>query len=132
MGKRYWYGAEVLNVVDGDTIDLRIDLGFNIHHKIRVRLFGVNTPESRTSNKEEKALGIKAKQFTQDWLSGHKWVFVNTIPDKNDKYGRVLAEIWSCEDMDSPTAACLNRDIIQSGLARDYYGIGDKTWVEFK
>ena len=60
MSDRFWYGAEVLGVVDGDTIDLRIDLGFDIHHKIRVRLYVINTPESRTSNKEEKVLGQKA------------------------------------------------------------------------
>lgn len=132
MPNRYWYGAEVLAVVDGDTVDLRIDLGFDIHHKIRVRLYGVNTPESRTSNKEEKALGMKAKAFTKDWLSNHKWVFVNTIPDKNDKYGRILAEIWSCENLSDPKAACLNKDIIQAGFAREYYGVGDKTWTEFQ
>jgi micrococcal nuclease len=132
MSDRFWYGAEVLNVVDGDTVDLRIDLGFDIHHKIRVRLYGVNTPESRTSNKQEKALGMKAKQFTKDWLSSHKWVFVNTIPDKNDKYGRILARIYSSEDINNPTTACLNTDIIQSGLAREYFGAGDKTWTEFK
>jgi len=132
MSGRFWYGAEVVGVVDGDTVDLRIDLGFDIHHKIRVRLYGVNTPESRTSNKEEKALGIKAKQFTKDWLSGHKWVFVNTIPDKNDKYGRILAKIYSSEDINNPLTACLNSDIIQSGLAREYFGVGDKTWTEFK
>lgn len=53
--QRFWYGAKVLNVVDGDTLDLMIDLGFNIHHKIRVRLFGVNTPESRTKDLKEKS-----------------------------------------------------------------------------
>jgi micrococcal nuclease len=132
MSDRFWYGAEVLNVVDGDTVDLRIDLGFDIHHKIRVRLYGVNTPESRTSNKEEKVLGLKAKQFTKDWLSGHKWVFVNTIPDKNDKYGRILARIYSSQDIADPLTACLNTDIIQSGFAREYFGVGDKTWTEFK
>jgi micrococcal nuclease len=132
MSDRFWYGAEVLNVVDGDTVDLRIDLGFDIHHKIRVRLYGVNTPESRTSNKEEKVLGLKAKQFTKDWLSGHKWVFVNTIPDKNDKYGRILARIYSSQDIADPLTACLNTDIIQSGFAREYFGVGDKTWSEFK
>jgi micrococcal nuclease len=132
MSDRFWYGAEVLNVVDGDTVDLRIDLGFDIHHKIRVRLYGVNTPESRTSNKQEKVLGLKAKQFTKDWLSGHKWVFVNTIPDKNDKYGRILARIYSSQDIADPLTACLNTDIIQSGFAREYFGVGDKTWTEFK
>jgi micrococcal nuclease len=132
MSDRFWYGAEVLNVVDGDTVDLRIDLGFDIHHKIRVRLYGVNAPESRTSNKQEKVLGLKAKQFTKDWLSGHKWVFVNTIPDKNDKYGRILARIYSSQDIADPLTACLNTDIIQSGFAREYFGVGDKTWTEFK
>lgn len=129
---RFWYGATVLNVVDGDTIDLMIDLGFNIHHKIRVRLYGVNTPESRTKDAKEKELGLKAKEFTKDWLTNHKWVFVNTIPDKNDKYGRILARIFSSEDTESPSTACLNKDIIQAGLAREYFGVGDKTWEEFK
>jgi len=130
--QRFWYGATVLGVVDGDTIDLMIDLGFKIHHKIRVRLFGVNTPESRTKDLNEKELGLKAKSFTQDWLTNHKWVFVNTIPDKNDKYGRVLAKIYSSDDIENPNTACLNKDIIDSGYAREYYGVGDKTWQEFK
>jgi micrococcal nuclease len=129
---RFWYGAKVLKVIDGDTVDLSIDLGFKIHHEIRVRLFGVNTPESRTKDLQEKALGLKAKQFTQDWFTNHEWVFVNTIPDKNDKYGRILAKIYSSENINDPTTACLNTDIIQSGYAREYYGVGDKTWTEFK
>lgn len=122
----------MLGVVDGDTVDLMIDLGFNIHHKIRVRLFGVNTPESRTKDLGEKELGLKAKSFTKDWLDRHKWVFVNTIPDKNDKYGRVLAKIYSSDQVDDPKTACLNTDIIQAGYAREYFGVGDKTWEEFK
>lgn len=130
--QRFWYGATVLGVVDGDTVDLMIDLGFNIHHKIRVRLFGVNTPESRTKDLAEKALGLKAKSFTKDWLDRHKWVFVNTIPDKNDKYGRVLARIYSSDQVDDPKTACLNTDIIQAGYAREYFGVGDKTWEEFR
>lgn len=130
--ERFWYGARALSVVDGDTVDLMIDLGFNIHHKIRVRLFGVNTPESRTKDAAEKEMGLKAKSFTKDWLDGHQWVFVNTIPDKNDKYGRVLAKIYSSDKVDDPTTACLNVDIIQAGFAREYYGVGDKTWAEYK
>jgi micrococcal nuclease len=129
---RFWYGATVLDVVDGDTVDLMIDLGFNIHHKIRVRLYGVNTPESRTKDLKEKELGLKAKQFTKDWLTSHKWVYVNTIPDKNDKYGRILAKIYSSDDIAATTTACLNTDIIQAGFAREYFGVGDKTWTEFK
>ena len=132
MSERFWYGATVLDVVDGDTVDLMIDLGFNIHHKIRVRLYGVNTPESRTKDLKEKELGLKAKQFTKDWLTSHKWVYVNTIPDKNDKYGRILAKIYSSDDIAATTTACGNTDIIQAGFAREYFGVGDKTWAEFK
>ena len=130
--QRFWYGARVLDVIDGDTIDLMIDLGFNIHHKIRVRLYGVNTPESRTKDLAEKEMGLKAKAFTKDWLTRHQWVYVNTIPDKNDKYGRILAKIYSSEQVELPTTACLNTDIIQAGYAREYFGVGDKTWTEFK
>jgi micrococcal nuclease len=132
MSARFWYGATVLRVVDGDTVDLMIDLGFNIHHKIRVRLYGVNTPETRTKDLAEKQMGLSAKKFTEDWISKHKWVYVNTIPDKNDKYGRVLARIFSSEDIDDVKTACLNLDIIESGYAREYFGVGNKTWSEFK
>lgn len=132
MSERFWYGATVLKVIDGDTVELMVDLGFNVHHKIRVRLFGINTPESRTKDLKEKELGLQAKQFTTDWFTNHKWVFVNTIPDKNDKYGRVLARIFSSDKIDDPSTACLNTDIIQAGLAREYFGVGDKTWTEFK
>lgn len=130
--ERFWYGATVNKVIDGDTIELMVDLGFNIHTKIRVRLYGINTPESRTKDLAEKELGLRAKKFTEDWFTNHKWVFVNTIPDKNDKYGRILARIFSSDKIDDPTTACLNIDMIQSGNAREYYGVGDKTWTEFK
>ena len=116
--ERFWYGATLLKVIDGDTIELMIDLGFNIHHKIRVRLYGVNTPESRTKDLAEKEMGLKAKHYTEDWLTNHKWVFVNTI--------------FSSDDIEDPSTACLNKDIIQSGYAREYFGVGDKTWTEFK
>jgi micrococcal nuclease len=130
--ERFWYGAKLLKVIDGDTIELMVDLGFNIHHKMRVRLYGINTPESRTKDLAEKELGLKAKKFTEDWFTNHQWVFVNTIPDKNDKYGRILARIYSSDKIEDPKTACLNLDMIQSGNAREYYGIGDKTWAEFR
>jgi micrococcal nuclease len=130
--ERFWYGATILKVVDGDTVDLMVDLGFSVHHKIRVRLYGINTPESRTKDLKEKELGLKAKKFVEDWITNHKWVFVNTIPDKSDKYGRVLARIYSSDKIDDPKTACLNIDLIQSGNAREFFGVGDKTWAEFK
>ncbi len=128
----YWYTGKVLKVIDGDTFDVMIDLGFDIHFKARVRLYGVNTPESRTKDAAEKEMGLKAKSFTQDWLSNHSTVLIKTVIDKNEKYGRVLAEIYSSADVTSPTTACLNKDIIEAGFAREYFGIGDKTWSEFK
>jgi micrococcal nuclease len=90
-------------------------------------LYGVNTPESRTTNLEEKKMGLAAKEFTDQWLTAanHK-VKIETIIDKNEKYGRVLAKVWN------QVGNCLNDDIIASGLAREYYGVGDKTFTEFK
>jgi micrococcal nuclease len=121
------YNAEVKRIVDGDTFDIVIDLGFDTFRKGRVRLYGVNTPESRTKNIEEKQKGLAAKEFTDQWITAanHK-IKVETILDKNEKYGRILAKIWN------GAGSCLNDDIIASGLAREYYGVGDKTFTEFK
>lgn len=123
----YYYNAEVKKVVDGDTFDIVIDLGFDTLRKGRVRLYGVNTPESRTSNLEEKQKGLAAKEFTDQWLQkcGNK-VKIETILDKNEKYGRILAKVWDSN------GNMLNQDIIKAGLAREYFGVGDKTWTEFK
>jgi len=121
------YNAEVKKVVDGDTFDIVIDLGFDTLKKGRVRLYGVNTPESRTSNAEEKKMGLAAKEFTDQWLTKTNYkVKIETIIDKNEKYGRVLARVWN------ESGQCLNNDIITSGLAREYFGVGNKTFQEFK
>jgi endonuclease YncB( thermonuclease family) len=69
----YEYSCEVKRVVDGDTVDVVIDLGFDIHFATRVRLYGMDTPESRTRDKDEKARGFLSKEFLQNWL------------DKNEK-----------------------------------------------
>lgn len=132
MAEQFWYAAKVIKVVDGDTLDVLIDLGFNIHHKVRVRLYGLNTPESRTKDLGEKEMGLKAKSFTQDWTTRHQVVFLKTIAGKDDKYGRVLAQIYSDKDIKSEETACLNLDIVSAGYAREYFGVGDKTWEEFK
>lgn len=123
----YLYNAEVKKIIDGDTFDIIIDLGFDTLRKGRVRLYGVNTPESRTANLEEKKMGLAAKEFTDQWITaaGHK-IKVETILDKNEKYGRILARVWN------ETGESLNEAIVKSGLAREYYGVGDKTFTEFK
>ena len=123
----YLYNAEVKKIIDGDTFDIIIDLGFDTLRKGRVRLYGVNTPESRTTNLEEKKMGLAAKEFTDQWITaaGHK-IKIETILDKNEKYGRLLARVWN------ETGESLNEAIVKSGLAREYYGVGDKTFTEFK
>ena len=86
---KYYYDVEILRVVDGDTVDVRIDLGFDVWHKCRIRLMGINAPESRTRDKEEKARGLAAKE----WLSKEFYDAVDPIEIKSHgkgKFGRVL------------------------------------------
>lgn len=121
------YNAEIKKVVDGDTFDIIIDLGFDTLRKGRVRLYGVNTPESRTKNLEEKKMGLAAKEFTDQWIKkAGNYVKIETILDKNEKYGRILARVWN------EAGECLNTEIVKAGLAREYFGVGDKTFKEFK
>jgi len=115
---RFCYGAKVEKVIDGDTVDLSIDLGFDIHHKIRVRLYGVDTPESRTVNKAEKEAGLMAKNFVKTWTNTHASVVIETIKDKNEKYGRVLANVYS----DELKSSCLNTELVSQGFAKAYFG----------
>lgn len=124
----YLYNAEVVRVIDGDTFKVKIDLGFEVHIGPKsVRLYGVNTPESRTKNLEEKKMGLAAKEFTNQWIKkAGNYVKIETILDKNEKYGRILARVWN------EAGECLNTEIVKAGLAREYFGVGDKTFKEFK
>lgn len=88
------YNAELLNVVDGDTVDLKVDLGFDIFTQMRFRLFGVDTPEIRTKDLEEKEWGLRAKEFVvQTFAENGNKCIVNTQKDAKEKYGRYLATI---------------------------------------
>lgn len=89
----YIYNAKCLRVVDGDTIDAQIDLGFDTHKVIRIRLVGLNAPESRTRDLEEKAKGLAAKQFVIDILKKHHNTFILHSQGVG-KYGRCLGEIF--------------------------------------
>tara|TARA_R100000544_G_scaffold19372_1_gene9316 strand:+ start:85 stop:519 length:435 start_codon:yes stop_codon:yes gene_type:complete len=90
----YEYGCQVTRVVDGDTIDVILDLGFSILHKCRVRLFGIDTPESRTRNKDEKVRGKLAARFLQNAIDNGAHVTLQTqLKDSKGKYGRVLASV---------------------------------------
>ena len=90
----YEYKAKLDRVVDGDTIDCVIDLGFDINYKCRVRLKGINTPETRTRDLEEKKRGFAAKERVVELLDGVETFTIKTELDKKGKYGRVLGTIF--------------------------------------
>lgn len=90
----YEYKAEVLKVVDGDTIDVIIDLGFSIKTEQRLRLRGIDVYETRLgvkTSEEEKQLGLEAKEFVENLFAENKDVIVRT--EKTDKYGRYVADV---------------------------------------
>ncbi len=93
MRELYYYNATVDKVVDGDTIDVTIDLGFNVWIKERLRLYGLNTPETRTKDLEEKERGLKAKKYVENQVNSNSGQ-IQVLSLGRGKYGRVLAEIW--------------------------------------
>ena len=88
----YEYNCKVKRVVDGDTVDVLIDLGVDIAYASRVRLYGIDTPESRTRDKDEKARGFISKDFLKSWLDKGS-VVIRTRKDKKGKFGRILGEM---------------------------------------
>jgi micrococcal nuclease len=113
-----YFVKEVKNVVDGDTIDVIIDLGFDILFSSRVRLAGIDTPESRTTDKAEKALGIEAKEYLKKHLKDAKSVVIRTEKmDSSEKYGRILGWVYINGDSES-----INNKMINDGYAWGYLG----------
>ena len=91
----YTYKATVDRVIDGDTVDLCVDLGFNMQiARERFRLYEIDAPESRTRDEEEKVYGKMAKHYLQELLPVGQQVFVETIMDKKGKFGRYLGKIF--------------------------------------
>ncbi len=88
----YEYKCEVKRIVDGDTVDVIIDLGFSIPFSTRVRLYGIETPESRTRDKDEKVRGFLSKDYLKERLD-QGGVIIRTYRDKKGKFGRVLGEM---------------------------------------
>ena len=118
----FLYHAKVLRVVDGDTIDVLVDLGFSTHRKIRVRLYGINAPESRTKDLAEKKLGLAAKARLIEILDGLE----NQIILKSHgvgKFGRCLGELFSVNTIDNQhTRININTQLIEEGHGYAYYG----------
>ena len=114
----YEYNCEVTRIVDGDTVDVIIDLGFDISYKSRVRLYGIDTPESRTRDKDEKVRGLMSKDFLVDML-GKGDVIIKTKKDKKGKFGRILGELHVGNKGRSVN---INQSLIDNFLAVEYYG----------
>ena len=113
-----YFVREVKGVVDGDTIDVIIDLGFDILFSSRVRLAGIDTPESRTTDKAEKALGLEAKEYLKKQLKDVKSVVIRTEKmDSSEKYGRILGWVYVNGESDS-----VNNKMIKDGYAWGYLG----------
>lgn len=106
--------SEVVKVVDGDTLDVVIDVGFNMMRRERVRINRIDTPESKTTDEFEKKLGLDAKQYVSDWVKKQKQIRIKTV--KDDKYGRILGEIYGDHD------ECINDLLIENGYAWEYDG----------
>jgi len=110
----YYYKVELLRVVDGDTVDVRVDLGFDVWHKCRVRLMGINAPESRTRDKEEKIRGLAAKEYLKEVLENAQ-VEIEMKSLGVGKYGRVLGILF-INDVN------INQMMIDNGHAVEYDG----------
>ena len=125
----YIYKCTVTKIIDGDTIDVDIHLGFDVVlTKQRIRLMGIDTPESRTRNLEEKARGLLSKQYMIDKCPVGSKITLKSLD--RGKFGRILGEIWEA-DVDSTTVKPLNKRMITDGFAVEYYG-GSKDELEAK
>ena len=119
----YNYNATCTRVVDGDTVDAMIDLGFGVHVKKRIRLAGIDTPESRTRDKQEKILGLAAKDRLKSMLDGANNVFELESTELG-KFGRVLGRLHidKLDGKDLITKTCINDCLVKEGYATEYDG----------
>ena len=110
------YKVKIRRIVDGDTIDVDIDLGFNmILSKQRIRLYGIDTPESRTRDKEEKFYGKLSAKFLKEQCKNNSEIFLKTYLDKKGKFGRILGEFIV-------DGVNINKLMIEKYMAVEYYG----------
>ena len=116
----YEYRCKVVHIVDGDTVDVDIDLGFGVWmKKQRIRLYGIDTPESRTRDLEEKKYGLAAKEFLTGMLDDEAGIILKTYKDKEGKFGRILGELWRTTDYADQS---INEYMIEKHHAVRYMG----------
>ena len=113
----YEYKATIRRVVDGDTVDVTLDLGFNIMFNSRIRLLGIDTPESRTRDLEEKKRGLAAKDRVKELCPVGSSVILKTTKDGRGKFGRILGEIFV-----SGVVQSINQLLVEEGHAVEYDG----------
>tara|TARA_R100000700_G_scaffold27026_1_gene33850 strand:+ start:321 stop:725 length:405 start_codon:yes stop_codon:yes gene_type:complete len=111
-----YFVKSVDRVVDGDTIDIIIDLGFDLTKKERVRLAGIDTPEKRTKNPKEKEMGYQASEFLEMHLMEASKLTVKT--EKEGKFGRMLGWLYKSEE----DTMSINQIMIDKGYAWAYDG----------
>ena len=118
----YTYKIKLDRVVDGDTIDAEIDLGFDVKIKKRIRFMGINAPESRTKDLEEKAKGLAAKDRVKQLLEGCENITLKS--HGVGKFGRCLGEIFldMVDGQEKITLESLNELLIKEGHAKEYHG----------
>jgi micrococcal nuclease len=121
--KKYGYSCRLDRVIDGDTCDALIDLGFDTYVKKRIRFYGVDTWESRTRNLEEKKKGLAAKAYVEDLLKNSDDGKFSIISHGVGKYGRVLGEIF-VKGYDTS----VNQLLMENGHAYQYHGEKKKTF----
>lgn len=116
----YEYRCKVVKIVDGDTVDVDIDLGFGVWlKKERIRMFGIDTPESRTRDLDEKKYGLMAKEFITKMLDDPNGIVLKTHKDAEGKFGRILGELWRTTDLADRS---INQIMIEKHHAVSYYG----------
>ena len=116
----YEYRCKVVHIVDGDTVDVDIDLGFGVWmKKQRIRMYGIDTPESRTRDLEEKKYGLAAKKFLTGMLDDEAGITLKTHKDAEGKFGRILGELWRTTDYADQS---INEHMVEQNHAVEYYG----------
>ena len=118
----YEYRCKIVKIIDGDTVDVDIDLGFGVWlHKERVRLYGIDTPESRTRDLEEKKYGLMAKELVQTLMPVGSLQTLITEKDKSGKFGRILGK-FRVHEPHLDRYVILNEFMIDNWYGVRYYG----------
>lgn len=113
----YTYHSKLIRVIDGDSLVAMVDLGFNIWKKTHIRLYGIDTPEIRTKDKEEKHKGKEVKNKVIELLENNDNEFT-LVSMSRDKFGRSLGEIY----LYHLGELSLNQYLIENNMAKVYYG----------